>query len=238
MLVLFVYLLSFFLLSLFFLCIFFLLEAGGGWCALIKISEKANKDSGNLHMRREYSYFSSNESCLLKKNNLECYLTECWIKIITKHCGCSQKTVIPNLSHQESFQVAPVDGYFPPELHNKKRGLNWLCPSILAFQQYKVLKRLGNDNKSERVQHVLPSFVWHMKSNISHQEKNRHSKQLLNNKGSMWNLVWLFLLPSTDILERFESRDSKWFQVWEDTWQSKAITACISCLKPMTLFYK
>lgn len=141
------------------------------------------------------------------KKNLECYLIEWWIKILTRHCGCSQTTAISILSHRESFQVPPADGYFPIELHNKKRGLNWLCPSILALQQYKVWKRRGNDNKLERVQHVLPSFVWHLKkNNISHQEKNRHSKRLLNNKDSMCYLVWLFLLSSIGILERFESR--------------------------------
>lgn len=176
---------------------------------LLDVSERANKDSGKLHMLRECSYLSSNKSYLVKKK-LECYLTEWWIRIITRHCGCSQTTAIPILSHWESFQVAPADGYFPPELHNNnKRGLNWLCPGILAFQQYKVWKRLGKDNKLARVQHVLPSFVWHMKkNNISHQEKNRRSKQLLNNKDSMCHLVCLVLLPSIDILERFESRES------------------------------
>lgn len=63
----FVYLLYFFLLNLLVLCFFFLLETGGGWYFLIQISGRANKDSGKLHMLREHSYLSSNESCLFKK---------------------------------------------------------------------------------------------------------------------------------------------------------------------------
>lgn len=170
------------------------------------------KTAAKLHIFREYSYLSSNENCLLKK---EFRMLPDWV--VNKNYNKALWLFTNNCySHITTPGVLPSCScrwLFPPWAAQQEERVKLTLPNYPCLSAIWVWKRLGNDNKLERVQRVLPSFVWHMKrNNISHQEKNRHSKRLLSNKDSMCNLIWLFLLPSIDILERFESRESKWSQ--------------------------
>lgn len=122
MLVLFVYLLYLFLLHLFVHCLFFLLETGGGWYFLIQISERANKDSGKLHMFREYSYLSSNESCLFKK---EFWLPPDWV--VNKNCNKA-----PWLFTNNCYSHFITPGVFP------SCSCRWLFPPWAAQQEERV----------------------------------------------------------------------------------------------------